>query len=188
MVIGTNAALKASYKRCLIRKQGDCRQRKKEETKGAETTLSRLWVISENITAVAFLSAPGAYFNTVSAFKGNYSLLVTKQQCFFPCSALQCDSGVFSQAGPEIWAKLAADREAQSSPFCLSEIITHTSIYSGLSCSSLRNLMAWFQIRPVFTFFLLWGCLWEEVVVNDRDFPVLETPWLALSDVFNGAK
>lgn len=83
MVIGTNAAIKASYKRCLIRKQGDCRQRKKEETKGAETTLSRLWVISENITAVAFLSAPGGYFNTVPAFKGNNSLLVAKQQCFF---------------------------------------------------------------------------------------------------------
>lgn len=103
MVVGTNAAMKASYKRCLIRKQGDCRQRKKEETKGAETTLSRLWVISENITAVAFLSAPGAYFNTVSAFKGNNSLPVTKQQWVFSlCSALQCDSGVFSQAGPEI--------------------------------------------------------------------------------------
>lgn len=83
MVVGTNAAMKASYKRCLIRKQGDCRQRKKEETKGAETTLSRLWVISENITAVAFLSAPGAYFNTVSAFKGNNSLPVTKQQWVF---------------------------------------------------------------------------------------------------------
>lgn len=172
MVISTNAAIKASYKRCLIRKQGDCRQRKKEETKGAETTLSRLWVISENITAVAFLSAPGGYFNTVSAFKGNNSLLVTKQQCFFSCSVLQCDSGVFSQAGPEIWAKLAADREAQSSPFCLPEIITHMYIYSGFSCPSLKNLMARFHIRPVFNifFFAVRVCkkkLWWMIVTDN---------------------
>lgn len=35
---------RGATKRCLNRKQGDCRQRKKEETKGValETTLSRL--------------------------------------------------------------------------------------------------------------------------------------------------
>lgn len=48
-------------KRCLNRKQRDCRQRKKEETKGAETTLSRLWVISENISAAALLIASYKY-------------------------------------------------------------------------------------------------------------------------------
>lgn len=47
---------RGALKPCLNRKQRDCRQRRKEETKGAETTLSRLWVITENTTVVARLS------------------------------------------------------------------------------------------------------------------------------------
>lgn len=52
---------KGATKRGLNRKQRDCRQRKKEETKGAETTLSRLWVISLNTSAEAFLSTSRDY-------------------------------------------------------------------------------------------------------------------------------
>lgn len=52
---------KGATKRCLNRKQRDCRQREKEETKGVETTMSRLWVISENTRVVALLSTSDDY-------------------------------------------------------------------------------------------------------------------------------
>lgn len=44
-------------KRCLNRKQGDSRQRKKEETKGSQTALSTMFDISLNKGAVPFPSA-----------------------------------------------------------------------------------------------------------------------------------
>lgn len=64
---------RGASKRCLNRKQIHCRQRKKEETKGAETTLSRLSVITQNTTAIAPLNDYG-YFS-------QYHALILQEQC-----------------------------------------------------------------------------------------------------------
>lgn len=93
---------RGATKRCLNRKQRDCRQREKEETKGAGTTLSRLWVISENIGAFASPLYMMIMDVIMSFFQVNNLLLETKQQWSFFCAVLQCDSVVFSPVGPEI--------------------------------------------------------------------------------------